>query len=1635
MKKIQLAILAAAVLAFAASSYADELFYLSSKTVAPAGEKPIVTLEGRTGINYQIVFYRIDDPLAFAVAQKNMRRPDIEDTPARKWLNQAILDSTAKEKPTVVGNGKPGDIEPAADCRFTYSGFLAKSLTPSANSGEYAKETITIPVAEPGLYLVECAYQNRVGYTTVLVSNIAVLTKRSGQQLLAWVVDRKTGKPVEGADITVARPGETIATAKTDASGLASIKVPDLPEFLVFAKKGADFSDADPSYYPADVAGIVCYMYTDRPLYKPGETVEFKGIIRETAKGSFRMCDAADVKITAHDAQKNKIAETTAKTGEYGTFSGKFVLPAEMRLGKCILVAESLGKSFGAEFTAEEFKKPEFEVKCTSDKTHVIGGGTVKVTVEGKYFFGAAVEGGQVHYIVNRSLFWRPIWREADYSWYFRDNEMKSFTPEKLSEGDLVLDNNGRVEIAIEAAKMESDYSISVVAYVRDKSGASVSGAAGFRVTRAAFDLAVKTDKLLYPREDQAKIEVKALDYSDNPIENVSVTIALFYVEGKDTLVPVGEKEGMCMVVTDNQGIAAQVFALTGKEGKYIIRATAKDANGNAISAERDIYVITEGATLAYTGDWLSTLPSKNKYFAGETARILVLAPEKDLAMLVTCEGAVLHEWRIVAEQGNARVIEIPVKPEYAPNFFVGVALVKNNALLETQAQIIVPPAEKFLKVAISMDKEAYKPGETGTLLVKATDNLGHPVKAELSIGVVDESLYVLRGEMTVPMEEFFYHLVRNNVSSASGMFHEVYGYGKVSSRFPAPVIITKIDKGKNGGEYENASGLIEPSAPMEAPERERFDRAMRQRDTAEHQRAGYEDAGPRGGTGAAMPRPAPAPELRDSEAEFSAITAEARDGISNYDSITDYADKAMGRESKPARTRADFKTTILWIAQVVTDEKGEAKAEVQFPDNLTRWRLTARAVTDDTRVAEVKSETATRIDILIRAAVPRFVRERDILDIPTISHNRLSREISANVSLKIDGLEKTAGADASAKIGPSGQFANDYRFKASFPGEAKFRAEILSKDGSDALEGNVSVLQHGVEKVSYLAGSVGPATGNLSITLPDGADLRTAYIKIYITGSVEDAISQALPYIIVYPYGCIEQTLEKFAPDAVAMDAFEKAGIEHPLKKELPAMVEKGMGLLIGHQHEDGGWGWYGETASNAHMTALVLRAIADASPRVTWTDAYNAMREKAIKYLVTELANNSGLDYETRALGANALASNDFPPAEYTVVEGDSLWTISAKLTGTGKNWERIYGDNKEIIGQPNAIKTGLKLKIPAAIIAESVLESAGRDKASSHTKALLATAFLKYGATDEAKMLAAEIEKDAVQYTAFASWGESGRQKWQNDEIEATAECLNALVLIKPESTVIRKAIDFLILKRLGDRWNSTRDTAAVVRAFSAYLSTTGATKNAVTITVILNGAEKKIALPAGEPRIDKLAIVFGALKTGENVLSINTPDKNVLYYAAYCRYMTTEENVEPSSGGGLEIYRTIAPAGNASADSWKIGDFVTIEIVVKSEKARQYVMVSDMLPSCVQVLDEKEQKDFVPMESRGGYSNWERRTDRTVFFYPELPAGETRIKYAVRVTHSGEFHAMPPVVEMMYFGDVRANGAENILAVGK
>ena len=292
-----------------------------------------------------------------------------------------------------------------------------------------------------------------------------------------------------------------------------------------------------------------------------------------------------------------------------------------------------------------------------------------------------------------------------------------------------------------------------------------------------------------------------------------------------------------------------------------------------------------------------------------------------------------------------------------------------------------------------------------------------------------------------------------------------------------------------------------------------------------------------------------------------------------------------------PAETeiRSNFADTFYWSAHVCTGDDGRAELEIEVPDTLGQWRIVARAISDSDRFGVATSGLVSRKDAIVRLSTPRFFTQGDQAIVSTVVNNHLEKDASFVVTLECEG--GLAGGQQTRTIPAAGQVRIDWPIAIERSGTVMLRAQALSETASDAMELKLPVRPYGIEKRIARNGRLADGVWNTSLVVPDDADPDSSRLDIVVGSASTEAVRDALPYLANYPYGCVEQTMSRFLPAVVASTAMKRQGVENKeLAEQLPHMVQQGLQLLYGFQHDAGGWGWWKNDETDEFMTTYVV-------------------------------------------------------------------------------------------------------------------------------------------------------------------------------------------------------------------------------------------------------------------------------------------------------------------------------------------------------------------------------------------------------------------------------------------------------------
>ncbi len=1608
----------------------DTSFYFtlsSDRIYFPGSSEIAVTFSGNGAGATKIYLraFKVNDPVDFFLAQKDPHSPtltaltppntfdmlnlgfrkvsrdiryaarDVMPADARRAIRDATdLNSTradkekeqaAQKKGTTAPRQNPDlpvdDIPKGAE-RYQIVAAWDYQLAKRQGDDDWHYESIPVPVKEKGVYLIEARARGKRAITTLIVSELGMVVKQSSMELLTYVVNTRSGERVGDFPLVITRGGLKLTEDETGSDGIFRMQVPALPapeenaeepdmwrwdyqrrQILVVGEKDGNFIISDPySYGYGGGTGSKIYLQTDRPVYRPAQMVYFRGILRaRNADGTYLNPSGSDTVLTEiHDARGDLLRRDTLRVSDMGTFNGQLMLGDEPPLGVYSVKAVRAGESYEGEqwfsFSVEEYKKPEYKVSVTADRKQYIRGDAITATVAADYYFGSPVVNAEVEYFVFRARYWRPWWRGSQWAYLYdgEDDDYSTYRMEMVHSDKGVLGPDGKLAITYKTdGAADQDYVYRVQANVVDNSRRSISGALSVEVTRGEFYISTSTDRYVYKPGDEAVLTVEMATFdADRPVaqpfdikvlrtwwEKMAPTDSTMEPEYKKRSETIWTGRGS----TDGSGKGKTSYRTT-QAGYFEVEITARDARGTEITESSYIYVSDASYANWYRegSSDVQIIPDKPAYKPGETMSALVIMPAANIDALITVEGAILYKHQVERLNATSAILRIPIEERYAPSVYLSATAIVNDEMYSESQRIAVVPEGKLLSIELETDKEIYKPGEKGSLVVRALDEKGAPVSnVDIALGMVDEAVYAIRPDATPDIQRYFYGTRWNEVSTSSSLAFSVYGDA------------VRIDK-------DAADALYGANRSSRRDQR---------------------------------------------------YASNGRDARSLA-----FGDVKGTMFVQPV-TRKNFKDVMLWNPSVRTGSDGRARIDIDFPDNLTTWRITARGVTANTAVGQATARVIARKDLMVRMETPRFMIQGDELLIATTVHNYLGSE-------KVTKLEFTGQNVTSAESGrtltipANGEKRIDWKVTAPQSGEASLTIKALTNEESDAMELQVPVLPRGMRLATGALAQIGEQTSSRSLNLqmPAGTDPTTGELYVTLSPSLAGSMLGALDSLIGYPYGCVEQTMSRFLPTIAIADALRKLDVPFSGAKraELPKMVSAGLSKLYGMQHDDGGWGWWANDRTDPFMTAYVIYGM---------TIARNA------GYGVLEERYDNGVTALTRLLESGRAGDS-------TVID----LTSQAYM---------VY-----VLATVNQGKT-----IPA--LTDRIATLSRSNGLNDYALALLTLAS-RYQNGAQTTALVSRLEKNASTGEEWAFWQAKGRKwYWQDDQVEASAFAVKALLAVKGETDLVDKGVRWLLSQKQGAVWHNTRRTSMVILALVDYLKVSGELAPDYNVAVKVNGQEvlsRRITRADVYQPEQRIKVESASLRSGTNVITLEKSGQGRLYSSARMTYYATGTALKPASAGfkvsreyhilrkerrgDLFVYTKRPFTGTV-----KTGDEIFVKVKMTPDSRYDYVMLEDPLPAGCEVVTNtngytipgEPEYDQKAREEQGyWYWNWwyadrNVRDEKVTFFAREMQQKNYEFSYIMRAQIPGKYSVLPSVGALMYYPEVRGNSGDLALTI--
>ncbi len=659
---------------------------------------------------------------------------------------------------------------------------------PSARRVYYARE-VRLPRLPAGMYVVVTSDVRGNSRANLLwVSDIGVIVKYAPNgNTVARVVRLKDGRGVSGATVALYWEGKAPGgQVTTDADGVAVLPPCPAGTAMVWAFKGAHRAATYISR--GEASRYIHYLYTDRPVYRPGQKAYFKGILRERADNDYRIPQVNEAKVALLDPENNQIAEQSVPISERGTFAGEFVLPEGAPLGGYSFKVAYLRAGelepvevveYAGGFEVQEYRKPEFRVKLEPAQPVYIRGETVTFRLHADYYFGAPVAQARVRYYLYKRTLWDWGWWEEEedeyrelYGTEEEGAEEYGGYGELLIQGETATDAQGNATIRVPAGRHAEPCSYALEVEVIDLSLRTEEASASVDVYPAAVRLDWRAEAWWLEPGQTGKFQIRATHPRTEQPLSTTVRVAAYRVrwlqlkgtQWKREEIPLWSRS----VRTDAQGIASVDFT-PAREGEYLLRASATDAQGRSTQSE---YIVGAYTSL-YRGEQLGARQTlelslhRRSYLPGETAKVLIRSSVPDADVWFTVEGRKLFSSQVVRLRNGVGVIELPTEWQHAPNAFVSASFVNRKTLIRVQKLLRVAPKGKILRVEVLPDKERYLPSEEAVYTIRTRDDEGRPVSAEVSLGVVDEAIYAIMPDYTPDIRKVFWGAMPNAVNTA----------------------------------------------------------------------------------------------------------------------------------------------------------------------------------------------------------------------------------------------------------------------------------------------------------------------------------------------------------------------------------------------------------------------------------------------------------------------------------------------------------------------------------------------------------------------------------------------------------------------------------------------------------------------------------------------------------------------------------------------------------------------------------------------------------------------------------------------------------------------------------------------------
>ena len=1471
--------------------------------------------------------------------------------------------------------------------------------------------TLTIQAPQAGIYFLKAVPDGKKGVSDGTLMNVTALKTiyrpLPDGTLELVVVDAVSGQPVSEAEVTIyTEKGGGYSPQQTyqaDKQGTLKLDFLNSNKYWYNAHTAAD--NAMPIlnlwkndyYYKESKRKEVLQLFTDRSIYRPGQTVYVSGLAYEMEKDSTRVLADKKYTVSLYDANNNETGKVEVRTNGFGSFSGQFVLPSPCLTGYFSLRAADTSVSF----KVEEYKRPTFDVTFEPVKVEYQVGDSIEVVGMAKTFAGAPVQNARVHYNISRSYAW--VWRfmgRGSARW----------------EGEAMTDADGKfsvpVHFEIDSDRRESPlwyYTYNIQADVTD--GAGETQQANLSLPLGSTSMVLNMDNLPDNLVKEKKLEIKltAMNLSGEPVDTPVTYQVVEMEEQKDGQEKEGRKVLTGTVEANKSFVPEAIYALPS--GNYRLKLSAKDTQGRECTASKNflLFSLNDKRPPFVITDWF--YQDGLEFDAASPATVYIGSSEKNVYLLYDVfAGNKRLESKRIELSDSVVSFRFPYKKEYGDGILVSMAFVKDGRLYSHNARIMKPAPEKKLQLKWTTFRDKLRPGQQEEWKLTVLYPDGSPAEAEMLATMYDASLDKIYSAHKLDFGVDFHYVVPLTYWNTSYM-RNAYLYVD----FPL--------KRLRAVPLEYSELIIPSTGRMEAMV------------------VGY-GGSPRATLAGAL-------KIRGRSAANAVMNQEAvTDMVLQEEMVETSAQEKveMGSSEELAETgdiqiRENFAETAFFYPQLRTNEKGEVSISFVLPESLTRWTFMGLAHTRNVDYGKIEATATASKEFMLQPNMPRFVRVGDKANIAASLMNLSDKGVKGTVRMELFNPE-TEKVFYSQK--------QKFDVKGGETGHVNFTFEVSDKyavmacrmvaDGdtfSDGEQRYIPVLtdkQWVTETVPLNVNGEGAHTFSLENLFnkhsKTASEQRltvefTAHPAWYAVQALpvvanpqnEDALSWATAYYAHSLAACIvkenpriKQIFDSWKAQSGTKETFmsnlqknqelknillaetpwlteatneaeQKQRIAtlfdlNTMNSQLAVSVEK-LGEL---QNADGAWSWYKGMQGSRYVTTQVMEMLVRLNA-LTHQDADSRMQpmiQKGFEYLGKQAAEEYKSMKEAEKKGAVGIR-----PSEQVL-----RYLYICALDGKAPVDEKV---NRYFIDKLSG--EGKELTIYGKALGAIILQQAGK--------------------VAEAKLFMQSLMEYSVVTDEMGRYFDTpkARYSWFSYKIPTEVAAMEAIQRITKDTKAIDEMKRWLLKQKQTQTWETPIATADAVYALMA----TGASDLlANTGGVEITLGKEVIRTPADDAIGYIKKTVSGDVMNIKKV-RVDKEGAGMGWGAVYAQYLESMDQIG-EQGNGLSVSRQLYKGDEALNESvpLKVGDKITVRLTVKADRDMDFVQIKDDRAACMEPL-----QAVSGFRWGNGLGYYQATKDAsTQFFIDQMRKGTYVIEYQVYVNRTGEYQAGIATVQSAY-----------------